>query len=325
MPGEGVSAVTTVPLALAFLALIVTLATPTVLGHAQWPRRSPQLGILAWQAAVFTVLTSGVLLALTALVPVTRVSLDLGHVLHACPDVLRHRYQISDGSWVRVTSLLVATATLLAVLRALVINGRLVHQGRVRQRDLLDLLVRQRDSLRGAHILDHPVPLAYCVPGSGGRVVVTTAAIATLDERQLTAVLAHEHAHLDGRHDLILFGADVAAAAFPWSPFFRRARRELSVLVEMLADDEASRRSDRRTLATALVDLGQSPTPPGTVGASGDAVERVRRLVHPAEGVTRARRLVVLLACGALLVSPWLIALGPAWAAHSGLCPLPSP
>jgi Zn-dependent protease with chaperone function len=315
---------TTVPLALVILALVVTVATPPLLTHAQWPRRSPQLGILAWQAAVFTVLASGVLLALTALVPVTRVSLDLGHVLHACPEVLRSRHRTGDSSWVRVTSLLVATVTFVALLCALVVNGRLVHQGRVRQRDLLDLLVRQRDSLRGAHILQHPVPLAYCVPGSGGRVVVTTAAVATLDERQLTAVLAHEHAHLDGRHDLILFGADVAATAFPWSRFFGRARRELSLLVEMLADDEASRRSDRSSLATALVDLGQSPLPPGTVGAYGDTLERVRRLIDPVDGPTGSRRLVVLLASGVLLASPWLIALGPAWASHSGLCPVPS-
>jgi Zn-dependent protease with chaperone function len=277
--------VATVPLALVVLALLVTVVTPMLLTRARWPRRSPQLGIVAWQAAVFTVLTSGVLLALTALVPVSRVSLDLGHVLHACPEVLRSRYQAFDGSWVRLTSLLVATATVLALLRALIVSARAVHRGRVRQRDLLDLLVRQRDSLSGAHILEHAVPLAYCVPGGGGRVVVTTAAVATLDERQLTAVLAHEHAHLDGRHDLILFGAEVAAAAFPWSRFFRRARRELSVLVEMLADDEASRRSDRSALATALVDLGQSPAPRGTVGANGDTVERVHRLIHPRRGL----------------------------------------
>ena len=136
-------------------------------------------------------------------------------------------------------------------------------------------------------------------------------------------MVAHEHAHLDGRHDLILFGAEVAASAFPWSRFLRHARRELSLLVEMLADDEASRRSDRTALATALVDLGQSPSPHGTVGANGDTLERVRRLIHHADGPTGARRLIVLLASLALLATPWVIALGPAWAARSGLCPLP--
>jgi beta-lactamase regulating signal transducer with metallopeptidase domain len=301
----------------------VSLCAPQFLSRATWPRRSPRLGILAWQASVFTVLAAGVLLALTALVPVKRVSFDLGHFLHACPAVLRSRYQVFDGSWVHLVSLIIAAGTSLALLYALIKSGRAVRRGRVRQRDLLDLLVRQRDSRSGAHILEHAIPLAYCVPGGGGRVVVTTAAVAALDDRQLTAVLAHEHAHLDGRHDLILFGAEVASCAFPWSSFFRHARRELSLLVEMLADDEASRRSDRTALATALVDLGQSPSPQGTVGANGDTLERVRRLIHHTDGPTGARRLIVLLASLALLATPWVITLGPAWAARSGLCPLP--
>jgi Zn-dependent protease with chaperone function len=324
-PAEAASTVATVPVALVALALVVSLTAPRLLSRASWPRRSPRLGILAWQASIFAVLAAGVLLALTALVPVKRVSFDLGHLLHACPAVLRSRYQVFDGSWVHLASLVVATCTALALVRALIQRARAVRKGRVSQRDLLDMLVRQRDSRSGAHILEHAVPLAYCVPGSGGRVVVTTAAVATLDDRQLTAVLAHEHAHLDGRHDLILFGAEVAASAFPWSRFFRRARRELSLLVEMLADDEGSRRSDRTALATALVDLGQSPSPVGTVGASGDTVERVQRLIHPSQGPTGAERLVVLMVSIALLASPWLIALGPAWAAGSGLCPPANP
>jgi Zn-dependent protease with chaperone function len=203
--------------------------------------------------------------------------------------------------------------------------GLSVRRGRERQRDLLDLLVRRRDSLHGAHILAHDVPLAYCVPGGRGRVVLTTGAVSALDDRQMTAVLAHEHAHLDGRHDLVLFGADVAATAFPWSRFFRRARRELCLLVEMLADDEAARRSDPAVLATALVDLGQSPAPAGAIGANGDTVERVERLMARAAGPTGIRRLVVLTVSLALLASPWVIAVAPAWAARSGLCPVNSP
>jgi beta-lactamase regulating signal transducer with metallopeptidase domain len=266
-----------------------------------------------------------VLLAVTALVPVRRISFDVGHVLHACPAVLRSRYQLLNGSWVHLLSLAVATGMTLALALALIRSARAVRRGRVRQRDLLDLLVRQRDARSGAHILEHAVPLAYCVPGSGGLVVVTTAAVAALDDRQLTAVVAHEHAHLDGRHDLILFGAEVAASAFPWSRFLRHARRELSLLVEMLADDEGSRRSDRTALATALVDLGQSLSPLGTIGANGDTVERVERLIHPTSGPTGLQRLVVLLVSVALLASPWLIAIVPAWAARSGLCPSANP
>lgn len=314
----------TVPLALVALALVVATLAPQVLARAAWSQDSPRLGILAWQASVLAVLGACVLLALTALLPVDRISFDIGHIIHACPDVLRHRYAVLDGSPLRLGSLLVAGGTVLALLRAVVVRGIAVRRGRGRQRLLLDLLVREHDSQYGAHVLEHDVPLAYCVPGGGGRVVVTTAAVEALDNRQLMAVLAHEHAHLDGRHDLILFGADVAAAAFPWSRFFRTARRELGTLVEMLADDEASRRSDRTSLASALVDLGQSPVPEGAVGAAGDTMQRVVRLVGTAPRLTRSRRAAVLVTSLVLVASPWVIAVAPAWAARSGHCPVPA-
>lgn len=309
-----------VALALVSLAVVTAWVAPRVLLRATWPRRAPRLGILAWQAAVLTALASSMLLAVTALLPVERVSLDVGHLVHACPEALQRDYQIFDGSLLHLLSLAIAACALASLVGATVQSARAVRRGRRRQRQLLDLLVRHRDDLHGAHVLEHDVPLAYCVPGGGGRIVVTTAALHALDQRQLTAVLAHEHAHLDGRHDLVLFGAAVAAGAFPWVRFFRLAQQELSLLVEMLADDESVRRSDRDSLATALVDLGQAPVPYGAVAANGDTVERVRRLLLPHPTPTRRRRVMVSVTSTLLLLSPWAIALAPVWAARSGLC-----
>jgi len=314
----------TVPIALVAFALLVAILAPRLLGRGAWSRLSPRAGLVAWQASVFSVLGACVLLALTALLPVEQVSFDVGHLIHACPDVLRGQYSFRDGSWLRPASLLIATGTVLALLAALVLRGAAVRRGRTRQRQLLDLLMHQRNSRYGAHVLEHDVPLAYCVPGGGGRIVVTSAAIEALDDRQILAVLAHERAHLDERHDLILFCADVATTAFPWSRFFRRAHRELGTLVEMLADDVAAQRSDRASLASALVDLGQCPAPEGTVGADGDTVVRVERLVRAAPALSRPRRAAVLVASLALVATPWVIAVTPAWAAHYGLCLLPN-
>ena len=308
------------PLALLFLAFVVAVLTPRLVGSACWPRRAPRAGILLWQAAVFCVLASCMLLALTALLPVHGVSFDVGHFLHACPELLRSPYTFASDSWLHLGSLLVAVGTVLMLLRALALRGLAVRRGRARQRLLLDLLAGQRDVQYGAHIIDHDIALAYCVPGGGGRVVVTSAALEALNDRQLTAVLAHEHAHLDGRHDLVLFGADVAATAFPWSQFFRTSRREIARLVELLADDEATRRSDRASLASALVDLGQGESPEGTVGAAGDTVLRVERLVQHAPDLSRGRRAVVLATSLLLLVAPWIIAVAPAWVARTGRC-----
>jgi hypothetical protein len=50
-------------------------------------------------------------------------------------------------------------------------------------------------------------PRRYCVPSLRHRVVLTTGAVAALEPRQLRAVIAHERAHLWGRHDLVIAGA----------------------------------------------------------------------------------------------------------------------
>ena len=52
--------------------------------------------------------------------------------------------------------------------------------------------------------LDATRPAVYCVPGRPPTIVLTTGALAVLDTEQLTAVLAHERAHLAGRHHLLL-------------------------------------------------------------------------------------------------------------------------
>ncbi len=60
-----------------------------------------------------------------------------------------------------------------------------------------------RNGQLGVTVIDHPSVNIYCVPGDGGRVVVTSGALEALSPRQLAAVVAHERAHMSGRHHLI--------------------------------------------------------------------------------------------------------------------------
>lgn len=314
----------TVPLALILYASAVMLLSPRLLTHHDWSHAVPRSGIAAWQACVGAVLASFVLLALTAVVPVDSVSFDVGHLLHACSTVLRHRYLLHDAPWVSAVSLLIAATTAGLVTRALVIRSVAVFRGRRRQRCLIDLLARERDG-HGTHVLVHDAPLAYCIPGGRGRIVLTTAARSRLDPAEIAAVVAHERAHLRGRHDLVLFGADVAHAAFPWIRFFRTAREQLRGLVEMLADDQAARKIGREPLAAALVDLGSEPAPESALGATSHVTaSRVVRLLEEQRPASLLRRAGLMGISGVILAVPWLIAVVPAWAARSGLCPLPS-
>ena len=94
-----------------------------------------------------------------------------------------------------------------------------------------------------AFVLDAARPAVYCVPGRPPTIVLTTGALAVLDPEQLAAVLAHERAHLAGRHHLLLAVTRSLAAVAPFVPLFARGAAEVARLAEMRADDAAVRRA----------------------------------------------------------------------------------
>ena len=124
----------------------------------------------------------------------------------------------------------------------------------------------------GLRILDHPVAVAYCVPGvRQARVVVSRGLLTTLGRRELRAVLAHEDAHVAGRHDLVIQPFIAWQQTFPFLRPAWEATAAVSLLVEMLADDAAARRTNGKVLARALAQLGvtRSLVPAGALGIAG--------------------------------------------------------
>lgn len=127
-------------------------------------------------------------------------------------------------------------------------------------------------------------PTAYCV--SGGRrsaIVITSAALELLNPAQLAAVLAHERAHLRGRHHHIVAMLNALAAALPRLPLMRAAVRSVPALLEMCADDASSRTHGRAPLLASLVALStRHRLPDGALAAAGTAVmDRALRLAQP--------------------------------------------
>lgn len=91
---------------------------------------------------------------------------------------------------------------------------------------------------------------AYTVPGRPGRIVVSTGMLDVLDEPGRRALLAHEHAHLHGRHYLYATAARLAAAA---NPLVRPLAGAVDYAVERWADEDAAAAvGDRRQVATAV-------------------------------------------------------------------------
>lgn len=289
-----------------------------LLRRACWPRWAPRLGVAAWQVLSGSVLASLVLAGLALAAPDATVSARLADVLHACVTALRQAYATPGDALVHAVGPAVAAALVARITWCAVHDWREANRTRRFHRHTLQLIAGPGAS-RNTIVVDHPTALVYCLPGRPGTVVLTTAAVHTLEPGQLDAVLAHERAHLRGRHHLALAGARVLARALPALPIFRWALQEQSTLLEMIADDAAVGVTDRSTVARALVRLAEDKLPAQTLGAADvAAVTRVRRLVDdgPRFGVLARVSvglllLVVALAPAAIAAGPVLSALGP--------------
>ncbi|HJZ08957.1 MAG TPA: M56 family metallopeptidase, partial [Trebonia sp.] len=174
-------------------------------------------------------------------------------------------------------------------------------------------LVGQPEPALGAVLVEHAQPTVYCVAGRQPTVILTTGAVQALDPGQLDAVLAHERAHLAGRHHWLLAVARIGRQVLPFLPLMRDAEEQVARLVELHADDAAARGRDPRLLATALVLLATAGSPaPALAAGAIDSVQRIHRLLAPAQPLGRARRQLLRATAAALALTPVLLALTPA-------------
>ena len=299
-------------------------ATAARLLRRPWVVRAPRLAIVLWQLALVTVVGATVLGLLVLTVPVAARS-GLGALIHACVMVLSAGYGSPTGGQLVFLLGLGLAGTLLLRLGGC-LAGELWRAARDRRRHLRALALLGSPDASGVTVVHHAAHAAYCVPGRRGRIVLSTATLAALDAEQLAGVLAHERAHLSGRHDLIIASARALARAFPL-PVFATAVRELATLVEMLADDAVRTDPQRLTLATALVRIATGePTPAVTAlaAATTGVLARVDRLMRPPQPLHRPLAVAAGVAGFAAAILPVLIAVAPAAVAASlAYCPVP--
>jgi Zn-dependent protease with chaperone function len=211
---------------------------------------------------------------------------DLAVLLSTCTMALRAALDAPTGTPGPLLGLALFALVAGGLLGGGLIAGTRAWRAARGQRELLTLAGRTQPGLPGVTVLDHPVPLAYCLPGRVGRrpgpVVITTATLEQLEPAQLQAVLAHERAHQARRHHALLLVAQALGIGFPWLPAARAAHTAVARLVELAADDAAVDRHAPADVAIALAKLAVTPAPTLGLGASGPTtIERVRRLTTP--------------------------------------------
>ena len=155
---------------------------------------------------------------------------------------------------------------------------------------------------------------AYATPGgatvAGLGLTVAGAVVAR------TAIVATTHLRAIRRHALhhrLLAIARIGSEVLPFVALTRDMATQVARLIEMHADDVATGTRDGEALATALVALGSTARPAaGLAAAATDAVQRIRRLLGPAEPLGRVHRQLLRAGAGALALTPVLFALTPA-------------
>ncbi|WP_405875518.1 M56 family metallopeptidase [Streptomyces sp. NBC_00005] len=303
-----------VPAALLLLGALAAVVAPRLLARADWADREPVVALWAWQCVVAAVLLCCALsMTLSAAAAWQAVR---GHVFAAAPHAVVDAYALrATGPWAAATAVTLACA---GVWSGAMLVREVVRARANRRRHRAELLV-QAPLLPGEEpangrlvVLEGERADAWWLSGAAPRLVVTTAALRRLKGRQLDAVLAHEQGHAQARHDWLLHCSGALAGGFPQVPVFAAFRDEMHRLVELSADDMASRRHGRLTTALALVELnedrgvfGPSPT------AQGHVPQRVHRLLSAPDRLTAVRRLGLTATATLVPVVPVLVAFVP--------------
>lgn len=307
---------------LGIVAIVLAWPVPILLSAARWPPRAPGIALVLWQSIAL----AGGLSMIGSLLCYGL--LPFGSNLPA--GILSVHFHLAGGALpagATFTHVLALSAALMLGAH-LLLNLATTFAGAERQRrrhhHLIDLLSEPLPDRPGTRVIAHAAPVAYCLPGlTRSATVLSEGLLRLLDADQLRGVIAHERAHLRQQHHLVLLAFKSWRSALPWFPIANRAENAVALLVEMLADDQARRHVDDRTLATAIVLVGSAghgrpgadPALAGLAAAATSATElghplvtpRVHRLLTPQPALPLAAGVAAGAVAAGLLALPALL------------------
>ena len=285
--------------------------SPTLLRRLTRSGVSPQMGVAAWLTAIAATLIAWVIAVV--LIGVAAIDGVLGtSAVTLCLELfgLSEHGGLPGLSGSIALTVVGISALIIFLLR----TSRSVTQLRSRSREHANevLLVGRRTTRPGVVVVDAQRSAAYCVSGRPPAIVVTSAAWSSLVRSELAAVLAHEQAHIAGRHHQILMMLRAMAAALPL-PLMQQGAHAVAELLEMCADDAAARRHGVNPILGGLLAMAEPrhPVPAEGLAAAGTAVAaRAMRLAQPArERAKWSQRLMLAMSMTMMLGAPALIEL----------------
>ncbi|MET0190505.1 MAG: M56 family metallopeptidase, partial [Pseudonocardia sediminis] len=267
----------TVAVTLLLGAAIVALAAPRVLRATAARAADPVTVIVGWFLAIAGVLATTVVGLLLTTFPRGAVDTPLAHLVRRpwwyavanAPDLLVYRI----AGWVAPVLLVLLAGRLAVVAVREVVRAR--RQVGATLEVLRVLAETDRCPAGGPPTLwlrsDRVAAFSY--GGHGGAVVLTDGLRARLAEDGVAAVVAHERAHVRGRHHLLIAVAEVLARAFPAVRLLAEAPAALREQVELAADLSAVRHCGPDAVRNALMVLTGAGTPERALAMARDAVD----------------------------------------------------
>ena len=207
-------------------------------------------------------------------------------------------------AWLAVTALMLVWT----LVRALRFRHWLARTSQLAPQELRDEAAGIGHRLGLAHMPEVHTTTARVSPmvcWTGGRVrlMIPSFLLASLDQQELRAVLAHELAHVQRRDHLVRWIEWLACSAFWWNPVAWWARRELRAAEEAscdalgLAAIESTPRTYAETLLRVVELMSTPPTSPAPAFASGatggrnpKALERRLRMLISGKSTGQAPR-----------------------------------
>lgn len=278
-PSDWTDAAVTIVMAVLIGAGIVCLIAPTWLARLEASRLAPAAVLSCWWSAIAGVVLSAILATVLLVLPDRAGASPLGQLGDLCVAALSHaqRPDLEEIMALAIAGLLGALLTRLVYL-GLRASARRRHHLRAHV-GLLTLLGRTDANVIW---LPHAAPMAFSIAGREPVIVATSGLRTSLSPAAVDAVLAHERAHLLGRHHLQVALADALAAAVPGVPLFRDAPDAVRRLVEFAADSSAAGAHGSHVVAQALGVIAGHDIPPGALSMSGSGTEaRLLRLASP--------------------------------------------
>ncbi|MER7929514.1 MULTISPECIES: M56 family metallopeptidase [unclassified Streptomyces] len=301
-------------LLLSVVALSAAVPAPRALTRAVWPEREPVVGLWVWQCLVATVLLCCLAALVLGAAAVFHTVRD--HVFAPAPPAVTAAYDLSAApAWAVALTLSLAcgaawTTAMLA--RELAEARRRRGQARAQLRERAPDLPAGLPAARGPLlVLEDEYPDAWWMPGHPPQLVVTTGALHRLTGHQLDAVLTHERGHARAHHDWLLHLSTALASGFPHVPLFAHFCDQTHRLVELAADDTASRQCGHLTTALALIELNNHRGVLSCASSHRLLGERVDRLLDPRPRLGRRHRALTTTVATLVPLLPLLIVFAP--------------